>query len=464
MGGRRAPPSHGGGGLSIPEGRGKTRSAQLLRPRALVVYAADEWPLRTAIADHLFAWQRHGPFEAIYFNAKRRRLSPRHVGGRFDLVVFHTTLLSQRWNPVAFEGIRRNLQPLKRLSAPRLAIPQDEFLHANALCDFLAEFEVGHVLSCARDSEWPKIYGRLAPMPRIATVLTGYLEPRTLARIERLRARSPVPRPIDIGYRAWRAQPWLGRHGVLKTAIGEAVLDSPASRRLRVDISLDERGTLVGDAWWRFLLACRYVVGVEGGASLLDTDGSVKSRTDEYLAHHPDATFDEVEAACFPGRDGELDLFAMSPRHLEACATRTGQLLVEGRYNGVLRPGEHFVPIRADLSNLEAVLDHIGDPAGLDDMTRRAYEDVIGSGRYTYAAFIGQALDLLGDAVDGHRLRPARRRSMTLLDGLAAMSDVPSRCVLVIRGGALRRLDAVNLLGPARRAWRRLGRMLDTRQ
>lgn len=434
------------------------------RPRALVVYAADEWPLRTAIADHLFAWQRHGPFETVYFNAKQRRLTRRHLRQPFDLIVFHTTLLSQRWNPAAFAQVSHNLHPLKGVAAPRLAIPQDEFLHTNALCDFLAEFDVGHVLSCARESEWPKIYGTLTPGPRVATVLTGYLEPRTLARIERLRARSRGPRSIDIGYRAWRAQPWLGRHGMLKSTIGEAVLASPASRRLRVDVSLDDRGTLVGDDWWRFLLACRYVVGVEGGASLLDADGSVKTRTEDYLAGHPQATFDEVEAACFPGRDGELDLFAISPRHLEACATRTGQLLVEGGYNGVLRPAEHYVPIRADLSNLEAVLDQVRDPDGLDAMTRRAYADIVDSGRYTYAAFIRQALDLLGNDVAGSTSSQAKPRSATLRSGRMALSDLPSRWTLTLRGGAIRRLDAVNMLGPARRAWRRLGRMLGKRK
>ena len=56
--------------------------------------------------------------------------------------------------------------------------------------------------------------------------------------------------------------------------------------------------------------------------------------------------------------DGRLQLFAISPRHLEACATRTCQVLVEGEYSGVLRPGEHYIPVRKDLSNLDDVLEH----------------------------------------------------------------------------------------------------------
>lgn len=434
------------------------------RPRALVVYAADEWPLRTAIADHLFAWQRHGPFETVYVNAKRRRLTERHLRDGFDLVVFHTTVLGQRWNAEAFERVRDNLRPLAGVSAPRLAIPQDEFFNTRALGEFLAEFDVGHVLSCAPASEWPKIYGSLSERARFATVLTGYLEPRTVARIERLRTRTPDPRPVDIGYRAWRAQPWLGRHGMLKTSIGEAVLASDRARTLNLDVSLDDRGTLVGDAWWRFLLSCRFVVGVEGGSSLLDADGSVKACTEGFLAAHPGAPFADVEAACFPGRDGELDLVAISPRHLEACATRTGQLLVEGHYNGVLRPGEHYIPIRSDLSDLEAALAQVSDQAALDAMTGRAFEDVVASDRHTYRTFIREALDLLGDAVPASPFRQARPGSATLRAGLASVPDVRSRWALALRGLAVRRLEAANMLGPARRLWRWLRRMLGSGQ
>ena len=92
-----------------------------------------------------------------------------------------------------------------------------------------------------------------------------------------------------------------------------------------------------------------------------------------YVAEHPDATYDEIEAACFPGRDGELALFAISPRHLEACATRTGQVLVEGTYSGALEPGRHYLSVRADLSDLGHVLDEAQDEARRRELTEAAY-------------------------------------------------------------------------------------------
>jgi hypothetical protein len=159
-----------------------------------------------------------------------------------------------------------------------------------------------------------------------------------------------------------------------------------------VDITTRPEDTLLGDDWYRFLLGCRYTVGVEGGAGILDRDGSIRDRTTAFVAANPSASFDEIESACFPGLDGTLRLFAVSPRHLEACATRTGQLLVEGAYNGVLRPGDHYLPVARDLSNLDETLRVLDREDQRAAMVERARRDVVDSGRYTYRQFVDEVL------------------------------------------------------------------------
>jgi hypothetical protein len=176
---------------------------------------------------------------------------------------------------------------------------------------------------------------------------------------------------------------------------------------LRADISTDARDVFLGDDWYRFLARCRCVVGVEGGASIADRDGALKARTEAYLAEHPGAPFEEVEAACFPGRDGELNLRVITPRHLECCATRTAQVLVEGDYNGVLRPGVHYIPVKRDLSDMAAALRQALDPAVNERITTRAYEDVVASGDWTYARLVREAVEAVRD-----RLAPAPRTAL----------------------------------------------------
>jgi hypothetical protein len=173
-----------------------------------------------------------------------------------------------------------------------------------------------------------------------------------------------------------------------------------------------QEDTLWADAWYKFLLRCKYTISVEGGATVLDRDGSIQRRTASYLAEHPDASFEEVERACFPGLDGGLRYVAISPRHLEACATRTCQVLVEGQYNDVLVPGRHYPELKRDFSNLEEVLAVIKHDNLRQEITVRAFRDVVASGNYTYRSFVEHVLqeavpELQQDSVDSAGLSTA---------------------------------------------------------
>jgi hypothetical protein len=175
---------------------------------------------------------------------------------------------------------------------------------------------------------------------------------------------------------------------LLKHEIADLFEARAAEYGLETDISTDEKDVLYGDDWYRFLLRCKYTIGVEGGSSILDPRGEIKKRTDDYLARNPNSTLEEVEAACFPGLEGSISLFAISPRHLEACVTRTCQVLVKGDYNGILKPGAHYIELKKDLSNAEDVLEQVRNDALRDEITTRAYEDVVESGEYTYRKFV----------------------------------------------------------------------------
>lgn len=354
----------------------------------LVLYYAAGAPLRGTIADHLHSIRRYSGRPCIYVNLAVRHV-PRWIH-RLDigLVVFHTTLLATRWYPEAFRNVALRLGAIQGLDCPRVAIPQDEFLNTDPLVQFLREFRVDHVLTCAPSDEWETIYGPLMSSGvGMTRVLTGYLEPHTLRRINQL-AGTTGGREIDIGYRSWRPEPWLGRHGMLKGWIAERFAEEGRRLGLHVDISMNAADVLLGDAWYRFMLRCRFTIGVEGGASIHDHDGRVRRCVTAYTGDHPEASFEEIERSCFPGLDARFNLRAISPRHLEACATRTPQILIEGSYNEILEPRTHYIPLRADFANISEALDEVVHGNGASEMADRAYRDVVASGRYTYESFV----------------------------------------------------------------------------
>lgn len=428
--------------------------------RVLVVYALMQYPLRSSTADHLYSFGRHSKSAIAYYNAAARPLPQWVLRQRFDAIIFHTSFLSSRWDPATFELVRERVRPLLELDAARLALPQDEFIHTDSLTDFLNEANVDDLYSVAPEAMWPIIYRDLdRATVRIHRVLTGYLSEDTVQRIERILSGQP-PRDIAIGYRAWEAAAWLGRHGRLKAELAQAVEPLAAARGLRTDISTRDEDTIFGDDWFRFLARCRYTIGVEGGASILDRSGSIRARTEAYTKAHPRAPFHEIEAACFPGEDGrdDFELVAISPRHLEACATRTGQVLVEGDYNGILEPNEHYLPVRRDLSNLDAVLDMVADDKIRKELTDRAFEEVVASGRVTYRNFVEEieATGIRTVLKDSSAGAPAM--ALALEDRLR-LSDRRSWLVVRFRLGLRVRLSRLLTVlhqhspSSARRAW-----------
>jgi hypothetical protein len=389
--------------------------------RALILYAFGE-PLRRATnRDHLYAFARHSSLRCHYVNIAMRPIPRRLRRLDYDLVVLHTSVLAGlRWPPAPPRWLRRRLEPIRAMGGVRIALPQDDFLRSRPVGEMLADLEVDHVFTPVPASEWDRVY---APLDRSRTqlhlALTGYLEDEEVARMERVTAAVAERRPIDVGYRAWHAPPWLGRHGALKTAIADAFATRGPEHGLVVDISTRDEDTKYGDDWTRFMAESKYTIGVEGGASIDDFDGSVRAATDAYLAAHPGASFEEVEAACFPGRDGELDLRALSPRHLEACVTRTCQVLIEGEYNGALEADVHYLPLRADFSNLDDVLEQMRRDERRAELVANAYRDVVASGRWTYASFVAGIERTALGADTGAAAAPPR----SFDDRLSALGD-----------------------------------------
>ena len=404
----------------------------------LVAYAQLQ-PWRGTVHDHLYSFRRYGTRPYEYVNLAVPGLARAYARRRYDAVLWHNTVLAWlRWAPEEQQrGLLGRARAVRATTDCHIALPQDEFIHSDRVNAFLADLSVRHVFSVAPPSEWPAIYEGLDGV-RISPALTGYLDDATVARIDAIVADGR-PRTIDIGYRTVPPKPYLGRHAMLKAGLADAMAPRAQERGLRVDLSTRAEDTFYGDDWYRFLATCRYTIGIEGGASILDRDGSVQACVDAHLARAPRATFSELEAACFPGREGELALFAISPRHLEACATRTVQILVEGSYSGVLKPGVHYLELRRDLSNIDAVLDAVaaGDAR---DIAERAHADIVGSGRYTYRRLVA----------DVERVMPAASARQLTVGAVASRAlDTASQPLIPL---------ATRVLMPARRrvlAWLR---------
>jgi hypothetical protein len=233
-------------------------------------------------------------------------------------------------------------------------------------------------------------------------VLTGYVDEDLVKQISPL-IRPHSERSIDIGYRASMLPAHLGKHGQLKYELIGEFNTRLANSDLNLDIrssnntltNEDKSAVKLGNAWNTFLLDCKAFIGCEGGSSLLDFDGSIQKKVYNYSHEHPEATFSEIEKACFPGIDYNISCFAISPRHFEAAITKTLQILIEGYYGGIFKADEHYICLKKDFSNFENVIETLKDEKKCNSIVEKAYEEIVISGKYTYAHFVNEILSTI---------------------------------------------------------------------
>jgi hypothetical protein len=373
----------------------------------LIIYKYIYYPLRLTLDDHLYSFYRYkdkntnvfylplDTSKASYWQTKKFKLPSYLKKLKFDVIVFHYGFAGGRTTGDNWKNAIQDIQYFKNSSALKVLFVQDEMYYTNPLNDFINSYGIDIIYSVAPESEWHKIYNKVDTSKVVmAKTLTGFMEPRRFKQNEK-KFRN-VKRTIDIGYRARRLPPWYGRHGFRKTEIADVFNKVLAHTNLKTDISTREEDTLYGDKWDEFLYMCRYTLGVESGASVHDPDGTINKKGYEYIKKHPEYTFEEVESILFPGMDGNLKLFAISPRVFECAVSKTCQVLIEGEYDNILQPNIHYIPVAKDFSNVDEVVKKLRDEELRQKLVNQTYQDLILSGDYTYKKFIEDFLILCG--------------------------------------------------------------------
>jgi hypothetical protein len=275
----------------------------------------------------------------------------------------------------------------------KIVAKQDEQADVHGLVDFLRETGVQLLLTCVSPQDAATVYppSRL-PGLQLVHVRAGYVMPS-------MRAGGPSqddPRPIDIGYRGSAAPAAFGRLCYEKRQIGEVFAQICAERNWKADISSRPEDRIYGPHWLRFLGRAKATLGVESGGSVFDFTGEIHRQCEAYQQRHPAADFETVHQLFLAPHEGRIHYRQVAPRHFEAAACRTLQILYEGEYSGIFQPFRHYLPLKRDLGNLDEVAARFLDPAERRRITERAYGEIIRSDACAYESFVKQ----LDDAID----------------------------------------------------------------
>ena len=299
----------------------------------------------------------------------------------------------------------------ERSSALKVAFFQDEFYFCQKRFAFVNDFAVDLVFTHVSPRYFDQVWGRYTPGARAVFNLPGYVDEGMLAAARRF-ARPDERRDIDVGYRGRPLPPHMGAGSQEKSVIGERFKELASGTGLRLDIETSIESRIYEDAWHRFLGRSRATLGVESGVSFMDLEDECHEEYLRYREQGHEPTLEELEAGALGRWDGNIPYRTVGPRHFEAAAFRVCQVLFEGDYSGTMRPMEHYIPLAKDFSNFDEVLEAVRDRDLCRQITDRAYEDLIASGRYSYASFVAELDRELLDAGLGEQVGAAQRRAI----------------------------------------------------
>ncbi len=343
----------------------------------------------STIQQHLDAFGKHSNHLVTYVPATPSfwNLPPEKIQcivdfSYFDVVVVHYSVrLSIKEH--LDEGLARMLESYNGF---KVLFIQDEYEGTEIARQWMERLQFDLVYTCVPDSGREHVYPSYRfPGTDFLPTLTGYI-PESSA-IERY-AQPIAERKLLIAYRGRKLPAVYGDLGYEKYLIGIEMKRLTAALGVAADIEVGDSKRIYGDAWYQFLGSSRATLGTESGANVFDFDGSLKAAIATLEAQKLGISYEEISAKILAPYEGLIQMNQISPKVFEAILLRTALVLFEGTYSNVVLPDVHFFALKKDFSNADEVIRKLEDIALVQEMTERAYVDIVTSGKYSYQSFI----------------------------------------------------------------------------
>ena len=359
----------------------------------------------STVPDYISAWKSASRFTISVLNLWPLRPGPLAIPASvalndFDGIILHSTV---SYFPINLFNLDTNLDlPFEQFDGIKIIVKQDEHVWSVKWAEFIAAKRFDVLVTSVPEAEIAKVYPKeIVGDIEIVPALTGYVPPH----FHNLPTVPFSRRPVDVGYRGSIQPLSTGQLGFEKHHIGTAVRNALVERNLAIDVSCRWEDRLTGRHWIEFLSSSRIVLGTESGTRLFDFDGTVERCCREYTERNAcldplTEEFYRIAHDEFLHRfEGNVNYAQISPRHFEAAATRSVQLLYEGQYSDVLQPYRHFLPLKRDLSNLNELIERSKDERWAQELTEATFEEIVLNYEFSYERFV----ERVDDAIDRRR-------------------------------------------------------------
>lgn len=316
---------------------------------------------------------------------------------RVDFDLFDAVMVPHNFWPLSLSD--EQIDAFAKTRALKMVFLQDEYQEVNTIADILGRMKVDLIFTCVSPEDHEVFYPkrRIPSLKGVHQVLTGYVDDA----LRRPGLFTLDNKTIDVGFRGRISPFYLGELGHEKQKITEVFAKPAREAGLKVNISANESDRLSGDRWLNFLKSCRTQLGTPSGSSVIDFNGRIIKEVASYRRAFPRADFKTVRDDIFVRQDGRFTIDTISPRMLEAAATGSAMVQLEGRYGGFMSPGEHYIELKRDYSNIPQVIEQIKNDQIVREVATRSYEHFIQSGKFAFERHVTKFDDLIDQHLQG---------------------------------------------------------------
>ena len=345
------------------------------------------------ILEHIGAFIKFSKHDVHIFNPRGNKFNKSLDLNEFDVVVIHYSLviISDHYLAPDFREKIRYFRGLK------IQFIQDDYRWVDKISEMMRYLGINVLFTLVPRDRISAVWEERLPGVVQFSTLAGFV-PDGIASLETVPIES---RPVDVGYRGRILPYWLGWLSQEKAWIAQGFLERAAKYGLRCDIAWREEDRIYGRDWYRFISLCKATLGTESGASITDFDGTIEQQVKwylqvkKYLMNNSEADFFEIHREILEPHEGNVMMNVISPRIFEAISLRTALILFPGEYMGIIEPWVHYIPLEKDYSNMAEVVEKLSDTKFLQEITERAYADVVASNRYSLRTFIQEFDDVV---------------------------------------------------------------------
>ena len=381
---------------------------------------------------HLQGFAHLDPDSELFFHNLFAPVTDELMSAQFDALIINFEALAVIRLPENHERFTRKYAFLKDICAVRIAITMDDYTAPGYLEPFLLALDIQHMhtpLPDHVDALYPNLIGKM----EFHGALTGYLDQPFVDKAVQF-SKPWAERSIYFGNRIRYLNPEYGRWARVKGDMNACLEYILRARGYNTDLSFRYEDRIEGDDWIRFLCNTKFMTNPQGGCSVIDRYFEVSKAAVRFREKNPDATFEQTEAACFPGLDGKHIMKASGPRLIQSIVCGSVQVIPTDDYPAGLEPMKHYIPLETDFSNLDDALAIMADEDRCQEIAAAAREKVMSSPEVWFDSFIEGVLSDIPEVTDtGAAPSPALEHIRELHDRRRALRELPRVCGYVFR-------------------------------